>query len=767
MTVHSDSGQPIDPQHASAQFSGFFEIPVGNTDYLHAVFSVDYSDPDNPKGTTTLTWSRERTLIDPNTLQSETYTLYRYPARLLNYDDMGSNPPFINTPIANFGDYDINSDVNIRLGQSQKLVDNLPSQPTPSPTAPFVYSYDYDVPAGTMGWFFYALVISFPGVVSKIIVPQWGVWESVIGPNHAEAPFLNEPVSGYKKVSLSWTPVDGATGYRVYFADGLSVSDINAPLLRWPPPGVSNFLTTTSTTVTGLIVDPTPHTYYFRVRAISSETMQEGPFSNERAAVPVKDVAPPNRVLSVSATDLGTGGKVRVNWSYAPPADFDHYDIYYAKTSNFTSLVNATYFGKVTDISQTSVVVSGLDNDDLYGFVVVPVDEATNYFSDNLVAAYATPTNPVHVVYSDDITVHVSNVTEAVSGVASPHVFYGLLRLPVEFSDIISLQGMDVTVSVTLSAIGGTVESLKTTSDIDGFWSVNLANLTRSEWKDGDFVVVNVKDWHSSFIGEASLTVIGDAGAQRVDMLLSDSSLRSPVLVSPISGGVSEYPIFRLYSTNIDINVKFKIEVSDDNFRSILRVFDENATNIGWTRDRMIIDGAERLVAIYRSFQNDRLVNGENYQWRAYAWNGVRYSMPSAVAQFKVVSEQLDKASVIWRYRISADPIVELFALSTDTFRFVGASQANGAVITDPLPIIEWKLTNPTARNVHFRLEIDNEATFSNKNGKLRIYESKDQSQGFEFSKDGGHTWEVFGNTGADSGIQLFRYVFRNNLEVR
>ena len=130
------------------------------------------------------------------------------------------------------------------------------------------------------------------------------------------------------------------------------------------------------------------------------------------------------------------------------------------------------------------------------------------------------------------------------------------------------------------------------------------------------------------------------------------------------------------------------------------------------------------------------------------------------------VSEQLDKASEIWSYQISADPLVELYALSTDTFRYVGASQANGAVITDSLPVIEWRVNSPTSRNIHFRLEIDTDSAFENSDGRLRIYESKDNPENFEYSTDGGQTWNKFTDTGAASGVQHFRYVFTRNLEV-
>jgi len=96
----------------------------------------------------------------------------------------------------------------------------------------------------------------------------------------------------------------------------------------------------------------------------------------------------------------------------------------------------------------------------------------------------------------------------------------------------------------------------------------------------------------------------------------------------------------------------------------------------------------------------------------------------------------------------------------------IGVEEANGAVITDSLPVFEWNLTRPLNNNAHFRLEIDTDSTFGDTNGQLRTFESKEDPAGFEYSMDNGRTWLKFSKTGVPPGITRFRFVFSKNLEV-
>lgn len=722
MTVRNQNGQPLDPLHNTGEFQGYASEIIVTYTTVVATF-----DHDTRK--TTINWHRP----ESDRIVGEVYDIYRKPIFTPNID----------------GNYPITHD--LPDPSAERIAANLPCIPAGLDDG----SHEYDVVDGTEGWYFYALVIKYQLMSAKVI-PDYGVWESNV--DGIDAPDLIVVRTGHKKVELSWTAISNTLGYKVFYCTK-SMAD-NSVLIHWKEPPINApLIVGTSTIVTGLENNVR---YYFRVRAVNTAN-HEGPFSNEVNAMPLPDSIPPDRVTNFTATDLGIGGTVRVCWTYTPPSDLKNYRIYYFNQI-FSAVISGLIPYVVAGPTDICINVTGLENTTQYWFAVVPVDEADNYYADGLYTRVATPTRPSKIGYSDPITITVNNEVTGVTGIPSPHVIYGFLQLPLEYESQINLEGISVTVTVTLSSLGGLNESLNATADADGFWSVNLANLKLGEWRNNDLITVQAKDWNSPFLGSATIHADTDLGSQRVDILLTDSSLQPPVLITPITGKTSEYPIFKLYSVSQDKNLKFKIEVSDDNFRTILRVFDETSNTLGWSRDVLEIGGEDKNIAIYKTFQNDRLVNGETYQWRAYSFNGIRFSMPSNIAQFGVVAEQLDKSSEIWSFNIDAEELVQLWAVATDTGRFEYPN-ADGIIITDSTPTLEWKLIDITVHNVHFRLEIDTDPTFSDEEQTLKVYESKDEPDGFEYSFDR-MQWFAFTRIGAPSGVQYFRYVFKKNLEV-
>ena len=730
---------PVDPNNNWATFGGFVrDIPVAGTTVTTTFYAKVVSPPSD--AFTRIEWIRGA----GESFTGQKYHIYRcpLPTVLRNETQSWSSLEYTNPSLF------------------KEITD-------PAGLDYDVTSFDYLVPENVQGWYFYLLVIKYQGLIQKVS-PRFSVWESTIGPNSAQAPVLISAEPGNARVTLVWTPIADAVGYKVFFAEEEATDKWASSFKQWKPNGQEYVAgTEISTIVTGLSNEGV--TYWFRIRALT-DAGDEGPFSNELNAVPFSDTTPPDPLEHANFTveDLGIGGTIRVCWGmggYTPPDDIKSFRVYYKKTDLFSVITESDIimFADVPyAVGAQCINVSDLEDNERYWFTVIPLDESGNYESganQPIIVKSAVPTRPTQIGYSDTITLTVNNPVRGVTGVPAPHVIYGLVNLPVESQGQISLFGMEILITVTLSALGNVTETLKVYTDEDGFWHVNLGNLTTAEWRNNDYIGLVAKDWNSPFIGTESARVDDSVGAQRIDIFLEDSSLRPPVLLSPVTGRVSEYPAFRLYSTTQDVNMRFKIEVSDDNFRTITRVFDETLVPLGWSRER----NNNNLIAIYRTFQDDRLVNGETYQWRAYVYNGLRFSAPSNIAQFSVVAEQLDKVSDTWDFNVSAPSLVELVAINTDIGRFEGPREANGATITDSTPTLEWRLMDITVNNVHFRLEIDTASTFDG--DSLRVLESKDDPVGFEYSLDG-RSWTPFSMTGAPPGVQMFRYVFTRNLEV-
>jgi hypothetical protein len=88
---------------------------------------------------------------------------------------------------------------------------------------------------------------------------------------------------------------------------------------------------------------------------------------------------------------------------------------------------------------------------------------------------------------------------------------------------------------------------------------------------------------------------------------------------------------FRSYEADPD-NLKFKIQLSDDNFNTIFGNFSQVDNQTGWSSQSY----TSNQIATYLIQEDQALENGRTYQWRALAWDGRDWSEPSVIWWFTV-----------------------------------------------------------------------------------------------------------------------------------
>lgn len=155
---------------------------------------------------------------------------------------------------------------------------------------------------------------------------------------------------GNGSVTLSWSPVTGATSYNVYYSTNPSVAPTLAGTLS------QKGLTNTSTTITGLTNQTL---WYFCVTAVT--TNGESSPSLTVSATPTA-ASGSGGVTGVTATMVGTG-QVMVSWSAVSGAI--SYNVYYD-----TTLSVNTSSPSVQNIPGTTITISSLAPALTYYFIV-------------------------------------------------------------------------------------------------------------------------------------------------------------------------------------------------------------------------------------------------------------------------------------------------------------------------------------------------------------------------------------------------------------
>jgi fibronectin type 3 domain-containing protein len=190
--------------------------------------------------------------------------------------------------------------------------------------------------------------------------------ESDFSPSASGTPVLLAPSApsvstGDTELTATWTGVNSATSYEVYYS-----STDNSATATQSGGGV----TTTSATITGLTNGTT---YYVWVKAKNATDTSD--FSPGASGLPV---------LSAPATPLFVVNDQRLTAAWTPVPGATAYEVHYSATDDPTS---ATKFG--ADVTTTSATITGLSNGNTYHVWVKAKDASTSDFSPG---ASGTPT---------------------------------------------------------------------------------------------------------------------------------------------------------------------------------------------------------------------------------------------------------------------------------------------------------------------------------------------------------------------------------------
>jgi len=203
--------------------------------------------------------------------------------------------------------------------------------------------------------------------------------------------------AGRERVTLTWSPVPGATSFNIYCgtAPGVAKSQYLKKVGNQLSPYVERDLANGTT-------------YYFVIEALGKN--REGALSREVSATPSATPAPS---APINITASPESGQVRVSWH--PPSEATSYDIYYS-TARPVSKTSGTRVPGV----KSPHVVSPLENGTAYYFVVTASNakgESTTSFEASAVPAAAPdiPTGVSAVEGNGSVTVTWTPVTGATS----------------------------------------------------------------------------------------------------------------------------------------------------------------------------------------------------------------------------------------------------------------------------------------------------------------------------------------------------------------
>jgi len=170
-----------------------------------------------------------------------------------------------------------------------------------------------------------------------------------------DTPVLQSAVPGNAKVTVTWSPIIGATEYKVY----TSVTSATYGTVSGTVTGsVYNYTVTNLTNGT---------TYYFTVTAVKDGV--ESGHSNKKSATPFTVPGKPTNVTAVAGN-----GKATV--TFTPPSDNGGSEITGYK-------VTASPGGLEATGTTTTIVINGLTNGVSYTFTVVAINEAGSSVASN------------------------------------------------------------------------------------------------------------------------------------------------------------------------------------------------------------------------------------------------------------------------------------------------------------------------------------------------------------------------------------------------
>ena len=173
--------------------------------------------------------------------------------------------------------------------------------------------------------------------------------------------------------------------------------------------------------------------------------------------------------------------------------------------------------------------------------------------------------------------------------------------------------------------------------------------------------------------------------------ILSGSPPSSPFLNSPLSGVyTSARPTFNMTTNDVNNDqVQYRIEISKDNFNTILMVYNQSADQSGWTK--MNYNSNEN--ALYTVKVGEELSDNVKYYWRAYAWDGTGWSFSSITRNFTVDAKPPTPLTISINSGKNATNTrpVTLTLSSTDSFSGMSGGQSGMDFSNDGLSWSSWE----------------------------------------------------------------------------
>jgi hypothetical protein len=159
--------------------------------------------------------------------------------------------------------------------------------------------------------------------------------------------------------------------------------------------------------------------------------------------------------------------------------------------------------------------------------------------------------------------------------------------------------------------------------DATAYFDYNSATHVRVEAEGGsledDIIVLPV-----DLVTSPSITA--------TDLTVSGSIIDKSLLITPLSRTLDLRPTFTFSATdNTDNALTYRLELSNDGFASIDKVYDQRNSSTGWSA-ASYSSGEKAKFTIPHKLENLR-----GYQWRVFAYNGEAWSLASDIGSFSVI----------------------------------------------------------------------------------------------------------------------------------
>ena len=289
-----------------------------------------------------------------------------------------------------------------------------------------------------------------------------GGGEGDSSPAAPPAPTGVTATAGDGEATIGWDNVADATSYNIYYSTTAGVTKVTG----------SRFTEVSSPNIVTGLTNGT--TYYFVVTAVNA--VGESVESIQVFAMPTP--APTN----VTAT--AGHGEVTISWPAVTGAT--SYNIYF---DNTTGVTKTKYIDKVTGITTSPIIVTGLVNDTPYYFVVTAVNAAGESVESSQVSATPTPAPPPPPSAPTGVTAtadfgEVTIKWSAVTGATSYNIYFDNTTGVTKTKYLDKVTGVTTSPKVVTSLIQGTPYYFVVTAE-----NANGESVESSQVSDTPFVM--------------------------------------------------------------------------------------------------------------------------------------------------------------------------------------------------------------------------------------------------------------------------------------